>query len=74
MYSVIDSITVDGFGNKKALRDTWLAIDTKFGRARVSARSAHSNAALIDTHACVVAASHLRFVPSRSIPWPGVRT
>lgn len=38
------------------------------------APSFHSGAVLVDARACVVAASHLRFVPSRSIPWPGVRT
>jgi hypothetical protein len=29
---------------------------------------------LLVLRACVVPASHLRFAPSRSIPWPGVRT
>jgi len=35
---------------------------------RFFVRRFHLNVALIDTYACIVAASHLRFAPSRSIP------
>lgn len=74
MYSVIYSIGVAGLGNEKTLLGTCPAIATKFQRALISARISRSNAALIDAHACVVVASHLRFASSRSIPRPGVRT
>jgi hypothetical protein len=75
MYSDTDSISVAGSYSKELLDQICI------GRAilllaSVSVWPAASIwvLSLLMLHACVVATSHLRFAPSRSIPWPGVRT
>lgn len=72
MYIVTDSISVVGICSRLVRRE---AVELS-GTGNVSVWPAVfiRMLSILVLHACVVAASHLRFAPSRSIPWPGVRT
>jgi hypothetical protein len=68
IYSVTDSISVAEIcSNSRWVRPQAIEPPDTGERQRL-AGSFHSDESILMLQACVVAASHLRFAPSRSIP------